>query len=276
VRVLGLSLVLWFVAASAQAQLFTLREHARQMDHLKVGVGADVNTFFGKTQGAGYAFVQPTLLTTFRVYEAVFEAALPFAYYHENQTESADHDQFWLGNLWFALSFLPDTSCGLSRLSLGIAPGLVKTKDARDLQALTLARAAIGDWDGYLWLDRTLPLVFGASTRKERGMWRLAWDGDVIVGLPGGGRHAEFGVQSAGEFALLFGWRTSLGTRLSAAYYPTLDGDPFQSALTFYLRYARVGDAFGARFVMNLDGPAGFSFTNDGVWGLGLFYTATL
>ena len=41
-------------------------------------------------------------------------------------------------------------------------------------------------------------------------------------------------------------------------------------------RYARISDAFGARFVLNLDGPAGFSFSQNGVWGAALFYSTTL
>ncbi len=246
------------------------------MDSKKFGVSGDLNTFFGQTNGSGYAFFQPTLAASFRFYEAVFEAALPFAYFHENNEPGADHDQFALGNPWFAISFLPDTSCGLSRLSFGIAPDLKRARSPRELMAHSLARAVTGDWDGYLWLEHTLPLVFGASTRKERGMWRIGWDGDVILGLPGNGRQTEFGAQTAGEFALLFGWNVSFGTRLSAAYYPTFDGDPFQAALTTYLRYARVSDAFGARFVMNLDSPAGFSFTDHGIWGAALFYSSTL
>ena len=143
--------------------------------------------------------------------------------------------------------------------------------------ALSLARAATGDWDGYLWLEHTLPLVFGASTRKEHGMWRIGWDGDVIFGIPGNGRQTEFGAQTAGEFALLFGWNFSLGTRLSASYYPTFQRRSISSPRsTTYLRYARISDAFGARFVMNLDGPAGFSFSDNGIWGAALFYSTAL
>ncbi len=262
----------------AKAQLTFMREHARQMDTGHFGITGELNTFFGHTSDAGYTFFQPTVLATYRLYEAVFEAALPFAYYHENQSPGADHDQFALGNPWFALSFLPDTACGLSRLSLGIAPDLIHAKDARDLMALSLARGASGNWDGYLWLDNALPVVFGMSTRKERGHIRIGWDGDFIFGIPGRGRETVVGIQNAGEFAILFNWRLSLGTRLSAAYYPTTHGkgDAFQSALTTYLRYARVGDAFGVRMVMNLDGPAGFSFHEGGIWGASLFYSKTL
>lgn len=246
------------------------------MDTGKFGLSTDLNTFMGEHRGSGYVFFQPTLAASFRIYEVVLETALPFAYFHENNDPGGDHNQFALGNPWFAVSFLPDTSCGLSRLSLGIAPDLVRARDPRDFMALSLARAATGDWDGYLWLEHTLPLVFGASTRKERGVWRIGWDGDIVFGLPGSGRQTEFGAQTAGEFALLFGWNVSLGTRLSAAYYPTFSGDPFQSALTTYLRYARTSDAFGARFVMNLDGPAGFTFSDNGIWGAALFYSTSL
>jgi hypothetical protein len=63
--------------------------------------------------------------------------------------------------------------------------------------------------------------------------------------------------------------------RISGAYYPTLSGDVFQSALSFYLRYMRTDDSFALRFVMNLDGPAGFSFP-DGIWGLGASYARSL
>jgi hypothetical protein len=276
VRYLALAFVLCCFASSAQAQLTTLREHARQMDTARVGISSDLNTFFGNVESAGYAFFQPSVGASFRLYEVVFEAALPFAYFHENNDPGADHNQFAVGHPWFGLSFLPDTVCGLSRLSLGIAPEIMHASNPRVARARALSRAANGDWDGYLWREDTLPLVLGVATRKERGMWRIGWDADLMWGLPGGAREHEFGAQTAGEFALLFGWNTALGTRVSAAYYPTFDGDPFQSALTFYLRYARTQDAFGARFVMNLDGPAGFSFANDGAWGASLFYSRSL
>jgi hypothetical protein len=271
-----LSILCAWPSSRAQAQLTTLREHVRQMDSFKLAVGGDVNTFFGPVKNSGYAFVQPTMLASFRIYEAVLETALPFAYFHEADRPGADHNQFALGNPWFALSFLPDTVCGLSRLSLGIAPNLMHARDPRAQMAHFLAQQATGNWDGYLWLDHSLPLVLGASTRKERGMWRVAWDGDLIFGLPGNGRKGQFGAQTAGEAALLFGWNTSLGARLSATYYPTFAHDQFQSALTSYLRYARVGDAFGVRFTLNLIAPGGFSFDRNGVWGAALFYTKSI
>ena len=44
-----------------------------------------------------------------------------------------------------------------------------------------------------------LPLVLGASTRKELGRFRLTWDADVIIGLPGVDREAKWGLSVAGS-----------------------------------------------------------------------------
>jgi hypothetical protein len=265
------------VATPASAQLGMMREHARQMDSGKLALGADLNSFFGHAQGAGYTFLQPTVLAAVRIQELVIEGAFPFAYFHENNDPGGDRDQFALGNLWFALGYLPDCSCGLSRLSLGVGAPTATDKNSGALTALSLARGATGDWDGYLWVPRLLPLVLGASTLKDFAHARLSWDGDLVVGLPGGDRDSEFGLQNAVEAALRFRWHTSLGARLSAAYYPTFDGDQFQSAAGLFLRHANPrGSSFGARFAVNLDGPHGPGFSREGMWGLGLFFARSL
>lgn len=262
-----------YTALPARAQpLLLMHEHERLMDSGRLGIGIDAQSFFGYRKGAGYSFVQPTAMTAFRFREAVFEAAVPFGYFHENNDPGADHDRFAVGNPWFALLYLPDCECGLSRLSLGMAVPVARGGSDLERKMVGLARGAAGDWDAYLWLPRFLPLVAGVSTRKEIRWLRLVWDADVIVGLPGNGRQTEFGAQTAAEADILFGWQTSWGTRVSAVVYPTLPGDMFQSSLMTYLRYTRTSDSFAARFVLNLDPPAGFSFSDNGMWGLGLQY----
>jgi hypothetical protein len=280
VLVLGLLLALCCVIApcfrgTARAQLLPMREHLRQMDSGRLALSADLNSYFGYTRGAGYSLVQPSVLAGVRFREVVIEGAFPFAYYHENNDPGSDHDQVSLGNPWAALLYLPDCDCGLSRLSAGVAAPVASGADAHERMALALARGAVGDWDGYLWLADALPLVLGASTRLDLGRVRLIWDADTIVGLPGNGRDAEFGAQMAGQADVMFGWQTTLVGRISGVYYPTFSGDVFQSALTFYLRYSRMSDSYAVRFVMNLDGPAGFAFP-DGIWGLGLSYARSL
>jgi hypothetical protein len=264
------------LAESARAQLILQREHDRQMDSGRIGLGLDLNSFFGYREGAGYSFVTPTALASFRFRELVVEAAFPFAYVHENNSPGADRDLVALGNPWFALAYLPDCECGLSRLSLGVAAPVARS-DGRLPRALyALARGVNGDFDGYLWLPDALPLVLGASARRDIRFVRLAWDGDLIVSLPGGGRTTEFGAQTAGELDFLFGWQSTLGFRVSAVTYPTMAGDKFQSALTTYFRYTTVDDSFAVRFVLNFDPPAGFSFSDDGMWGAGLSYSRSL
>jgi hypothetical protein len=273
---LGLSFVFGCLVVvhphAARAQLVTMREYERQLDSERIALGTDVNMFFGRANDAGYTFVQPTILLAARYKEVVLETAVPFGYFHENNDPGSDYDQFAIGNPWFALAYLPDCKCGLSRLSLGLAVDATKSETTRQRQAQWLARGAMGDWDGYLWIDRMLPLVVGASTRLDAGMVQLSWDGDLIFGLPAASREFEFGTQHAGELALIFSWHLQLAGRLTAAYYPTMEGDEFQSSAAFYLRYVVVNDAIGARFVMNIDPPHGFAFTRDGMWGLGLFY----
>jgi len=262
--------------APADAQYVTMREYERMLDHKVGALTADLNSFFGRVGESRYSFLQPTVMGAFRFREVVFEAALPFAYMHENNPSGPSQDRVVVGNPWGGLAYLPDCTCGLSRLSLGMAFDASQSDSSLERRALSLSRGVMGDWDGYLWIDHMLPLVAGASTRMDLGMVRLSWDGDLIFGLPARTRDFHFGTQHAGELALLFNWHVQLAGRASLAYYPTFDGDDFQSALTFYLRYVVVTDSIGARFVINLDSPQGFSFDREGVWGLGLFYSTHL
>lgn len=260
----------------ARAQLLTAREYARMLDSGRVALTADLNSFFGRADQSAYVFLQPTALAAARYREVVFEAALPFAYFHEDNEPGRDQDRFSLGNPYAGLAYLPDCSCGLSRLSLGIAPDAASSSTPLKARALWLARGATGDWDGYLWRDHIMPLVFGASTRLDGGLIRLQWDGDLVFGLPVGGREFELGTQHAGELALVFNWHWQLANRIQLTYYPTLPGDKVQTSLAFYLRYVIVSDAVGLRFTANLDPPGGFAFSREGMWGLGLFYSTAL
>ncbi|MET0340150.1 MAG: hypothetical protein ABW252_04080 [Polyangiales bacterium] len=277
---IALSLAALFtpLRASAQSALTPWREHVReQIDSERAGLGLDLNTFFGKAQGAGNTFFQPTVTAGARYREGVLEAALPFAYAHENHDPGDDGDRVALGNPWLALAYLPACECGLSRLSLGIAIDAASSRTALVRRVNALARGATGDWDGYLWIDRMLPLVLGASTRADIAKHvRLNWDGDVIFGLPAGTREFEIGTQHAVELAYVPTWHWQVSLRASAVWYPTFEGDRFQSSLGSVLRYVFVKDAIGARFVMNLDPPHGFAFTKDGMWGLGFFYQRSL
>jgi hypothetical protein len=264
----------WLFASRGGAQLATLREHTRQMDSGNFALSLDVSSFFGSLEGARHSFVQPTALASLRAGEAVFEAAVPFAYLHQRPADGPRQNRFSSGNPWFAIAYLPDTSCGLARLSLGVAAPVASGSTPLRRRALELARAVQGGWDSYLFMERMLPLVFGAGTLKDISVLRLAWDADLIVGLPGGRRDVEFGAQTAGELALRLVWHTSAAARATVAYHPTLGGDELQTALAFVLRHARPqGDSFGARFVLNLDR---FSFARDGVWGAGVFYATSL
>jgi hypothetical protein len=280
VRPLFLAFALALVASSASAQYVQMREYERMLDHAKVAATIDANMFFGHALkgelSAGYAFVQPTAMFAARYKEAVFEAALPFAYFHQNNEPGADKNRMIVGNPWLGLAYLPDCTCGLSRLSLGMSIDAAQSDSPLERAGLQLARGAIGNWDGYLWTDKLLPIVAGASTRLDLGMVRLSWDGDLIFGLPVRTREFNFGMQHAGELALLFNWHLQIAGRAQLAWYPTYQGDDFQSSLSFYFRYVVVTDSVGLRFTFNIDPPGGWSFDQAGVWGAGIFYSTHL
>jgi hypothetical protein len=156
-------------AVRVRADLTNAREHARQMDSGNLALGAELTTYFGRVEGSKYTLLQPTALAFMRVREVVFEAAAPFTYVHENASSVADSNLFGVGNPWFGLAYLPDTSCGLARLSLGVAPNLADASTPRKQRALALARGAHGGSDAYLFTDRLLPLVLGVGTLRNSG-----------------------------------------------------------------------------------------------------------
>jgi hypothetical protein len=264
-----------FGVGHAQAQLGEMREHARQIDSGEVALGLDVSSFFGKRGAPRYAFLSPTVGASVRLSEIVIEGLLPTAYVREQNDPGDTFDNVVLGNVWLGLSYLPDCACGLSRLTLGIAAPTATNDSRMDSVALFLARAVRGDWDGFVWRDGTLPLVVGAGTFMELGALRIAWDGDLIFGLPGGERSFEFSTQQAGDASLRLGRRARLGARIHGVFHPTSEGDRFQSALSAYFRIRLAASSLGVRFIMSLDRPAGFAFADEGAWGLGLFYIAS-
>ena len=73
---------------------------------------------------------------------------MPFGYYHQNNAPGADHDQFGLGNPWFALLYLPDCECGLSRLSVGMGAPVARGGSDLERSMVALGRGVAGDWDG--------------------------------------------------------------------------------------------------------------------------------
>jgi hypothetical protein len=250
-------LALLLLSGTARAQLQTMREHVRNMDSGRFGIGVDSSVLVHRTDAAHDVLVAPTFDLSYRLGEAVFEAALPVAYLKRTENEQS-LQKLALGNPFLSVAYLPDCSCGLSRLSAGVGIPLADAGDALRGRALNLARASRGDWDGYVWSPNIFPLVVGASTLMERRTLRLAWDGDLIFGLPAGARAFAFGVQNAGDLAWLLGRRVRLGGRIHAVYFPVEsvsapDDSRLQAALSAYLRVSWPTFWTTASYLVNLD-----------------------
>lgn len=259
----------------ALAQLSELREHARAMDSNRTAVGAAVGMFFGDRDEGRVSHVSPRPVVAHRSGEVVFELVLPLGYLHDSSTGNRGND-FRPGNVFIGASYLPDTHCGLSRISLGLAPPTAFTRTNRDRLNLQLGRGVQADDEGFLWMERTMPLVLGAGSHTHRGPLRASFDGDVLVGLPGGNRTAELGFQVAGDASLRLGSALRFGARLNGTWWPTIDGDNLQLGIAPYLRMRSGSDSLAVRFVMPIDGPSGFAFGENGVWGLHIFFATSI
>jgi hypothetical protein len=234
-----------------------MREHVRNMDSGLFGASVDASALLLRGEGAHDVLVAPTFDLSYRLGEAVFEAALPVSYLERVEDEASER-VLTLGNPFFGIAYLPDCSCGLSRLSLGVGAPVANDGSWLRARALLLARAAQGDWDGYVWNPNIFPLVAGASTLIETRRLRLSWDGDAVFGLPVGSHAFAFGVQNAGELAWLLGRRVRLGGRVHAVYFPvrTPDSEPgtrFQTAATAYLRVSWPSFWTTASYRVNID-----------------------
>lgn len=252
-----LILALLAVSAAAQAQLQPMREHVRNVDSGSLGVAVDTSALVLRTDAAHDVLVAPTFDISYRLGEAVFEAALPVAYLTREEEGESLH-ALALGNPYVGIAYLPDCSCGLSRLSLGTGIPVASDDESLRARALTLARAARGDWDGYVWNANLFPVVVGASTLMEKRSVRLAWDGDLVFGLPAGARAFAFALQNAGDLAWLLGRRVRLGGRIHANYFPVnasnaVSDARFQSAASAYLRVSWPSFWTTASYLVNLD-----------------------
>lgn len=253
----------------ASAQLTDLREHARRIDHLDVAVGLDLGVYVGDQPDGRSVSVAPSPGFALRLWKAVVELSVPLAVLRQDSFLDGRVRRTRPGNVWLGVSYLPDRACGLTRLTLGMGAPSARADDPFDQQTLSLAGAVHGSWDSYLWMENLLPLVIGYQTTLPLGdkqMARLTGEGDLAIGLPGGNREGEFGMQWAGEASV--GRTVRFGARAGATYWPTLGGDNFQSSLGVALTYAGRKTLVSTRFVMNLDGPSGFAFASAGVWGV--------
>ncbi len=184
-------------ASTARAQL-TYREHARQMDTGNFGVSADLNTFLENTMALAAAFFQPTLGRIGQDLRSRPASPPSICLLSREQRSRADHNRrLRSGNPWFAVSFLPIPRAVSPRLSSRYRPrtSSLRARDPRDFMALSRRAADRQIGTAILWLKHTLPPVFGASTRKERGMCAHRPDGDVVFGIPATGR--QDGVRGA-------------------------------------------------------------------------------
>lgn len=198
--------------------------------------------------------------------------------------ESGD-SRFNVGNPFLAGWYVvPDLDVHL-RFGLGLALPVANIPDLDGLAdpepflagaAYTAALFMNGLYDPWLWAPETFSIVVPGRVEKRFDEILVAGDAALGILIPteGDDRDTELVFQFAGEFGYTIGLAT-VGARLqgvwvmtSAQDVSTDEDDDFQLSFEPFARFD-LGPAFAyARFTMNVDEPGGFSFDDNGIWGL--------
>jgi len=165
------------------------------------------------------------------------------------------------------------------RVGLGVTLPIATANDAAERGALQLALAERGGWDPWLWAISRMSLVATGQLETDlaeqvvvggdAGVGVLFHAGDSSAGL--GDDETVFSAQVAGNLEYRLD-AVALGVRLSlvlAGEEVFQEREDFQLAVTPYGRLA-LGEAtfLSAAFVLNVNPPYGFSFSEGEVWGV--------
>jgi hypothetical protein len=216
--------------------------------------------------GAGYKLIDKVEL----------ELLLPFVYgsrdaINPNTGRFEDRTTFVIGDPFVGANYLHDGGVLRYKLGGGIAFPFASDDAAGHFVSLRGASSIRGFQDDFLWQPRTLGLV--APARLEYGKRVLfGADASLMILLPTGGedRDAELALTLAPGVAFWVSPQTLIGARLGLFWLMTEEGDNAQ--LSFEPNFRQYfGEAFfQARFTLNIEQPAGFSFDPGGFWGLHL------
>jgi hypothetical protein len=135
-----------------------------------------------------------------------------------------------------------------------------------------------GNWDQWLWMPEHFGIVVPLGARMVSEDHLLLGGETAFYFLSPvddyGANRSDFYIQLAGDIG--FGWRKVVtGLRLQGVITTTnADADRLQSAIGPFVRYDMRGAFFTARFLLNLDEPAGI-FGDRDLWALYLGGGAT-
>ncbi len=209
------------------------------------------------------------------------ELVLPFVYASRDAIDPRtgtfeDRSTFVSGDPFVGVNYLGGAGALRYKMGGGVALPFAPDSDAGHYVALRGASEIRAFQDDYLWLPRTMSLV--APLRVEYGD-RVLFGGDasLTISLPTGddepgddGRDAALALTLAPGVAFWVTPKTLLGARLGLYWLMTEEGDNAQLSFEPNFRQHFGRGFFHARFTLNLDEPAGFSFNPGGFWGLHL------
>jgi hypothetical protein len=204
------------------------------------------------------------------------ELILPFVYGSRDASnpltnEFEDRTTFVSGDPFVGVNYLHGSGDLRYKAGAGIALPFAPDSDVGHFLALSSASKIRGFQDDFLWHGRTMSLV--APFRIEYG-GRVFFGGDAWLALllptSGDDRDAELALALAPGVGFWVTPNTLLGARLGLYWAATEEGDNAQLSFEPNFRQHFGKGFFQARFTVNVDQPAGFSFDPGGFWGLHL------
>lgn len=203
------------------------------------------------------------------------ELVLPFVYASRDVAvgvfEREDRTTFVSGDPFVGVNYLNGSGELRYKVGGGVALPFAPDGDTGQFLALSGATQMRGFQDNFLWQPRTLSLV--APFRLEYGD-RVLFGGDASLALllptDDDDRDSEIEVTLAPGVGFWATPNTLLGVRLGLFWVMTEEGDNAQLSLEPNFRQHIGNGFFQARFTLNLDEPAGFSFDPGGFWAIHL------
>ena len=170
----------------------------------------------------------------------------------------------YAGLAWFFVIDAADISLGAGiALPVARVPGDGDTAPAR--VTFLSASNSRGRYNQWLWEPEAMSVVAPATIQVDLGLLGVRADAAWALMMPTGGESVETIVQFGGEGFVDLGL-VSVGARVQNVWQPTAEDETSQVSVGPLAELDASPVILRSSFMLNIEGPAGSSFSDDGFW----------
>ena len=174
-----------------------------------------------------------------------------------------------LGNPYAGLAWLFVIDAADIVLGAGITFPVARVPNDGDTAPARVAFLAAsnsrGRYDQWLWEPEAMSLVAPVDIKVDLGLLAVRADAAWVFMMPTGGESVETILQFAGEGIVDLG-RVSVGARVQNVWQPTAEDETSQVSVGPLVELDASPVLLWSLFMLNIEGPAGSSFGDDGFW----------